>query len=302
MGTKRPARRYALGAIALMIALAAPLLSPRAQAQTTGSIEVISPTAGEQITTDDIEVQVEVSDFDVDCTKAGMANEDGVGHIHVMVDGMTMDALANFYCSDTFTISGEGLTPGTHTLIVDLATNDHLDWADTVQQVEFDYQPQTERPLPEPNDQGEPGVELVSPTDGATVPSKFEVEVAPVNFEPSEGLEGKGNVDGYGHYHVFVDTPGMSMMMMEGEGTPEGEMEMEGTPEDEMEMMATPEGTVGMAMHGMILMPGTDTFELDLSAWGPGEHTIWIEPVRNDHHNFESSGHVEFTVTVEEET
>jgi hypothetical protein len=292
MGTKRPARRYALGAIALMIALAAPLYSPKAQAQTTGSIEVISPTAGEQITTDDIEVQVEVSDFDVDCTKAGMANEDGVGHIHVMVDGMTMDALANFYCSDTFTISGEGLTPGTHTLIVDLATNDHLDWADTVQEVEFDYQPETERPLPEPNDQGEPGVELVSPTDGATVPPKFEVEVAPVNFVPSEGLEGKGNVDGYGHYHVFVDTPGMSMMMTHREGTPEGEMEM----------MATPEGTVGMAMHGMILMPGTDTFELDLSAWGPGEHTIWIEPVRNDHHNFESSGHVEFTVTVEEET
>jgi hypothetical protein len=120
------------------------------------------------------------------------------------------------------------------------------------------------------------------------VPPKFTVEVSPVNFTPSEGLEGKGNVDGYGHYHVFVDTPGM--MMMEGEGTPEGEMEM----------MATPEGTVGMAMHGMILMPGTDTFELDLTAWGPGEHTIWIEPVRNDHHHFESFGHVEFTVTVEE--
>jgi len=284
---RKPVRQYVLSALVVLLALAAPLVAADTKAQTTGSVEVISPAAGAQITTDDFDVQLEVSDYDVDCTRAGMEDEVGVGHIHVMIDGMTMDALANFYCTDTFTISGEGLTTGTHTLIVDLATNSHLDYADTVKEVEFDYQPQTERPLPEPNDQGEPGVELVSPTDGATVPAKFEVEVAPVNFEPSEGLEGKGNIDGYGHYHVFVDTS--SMMMMEG------------TPDGEMETMATPEGTVGMAMHGMILMPGTNTFELDLTAWGPGEHTIWIEPVRNDHHQFESFSHVEFTVIVEEE-
>jgi hypothetical protein len=280
---------HGLSALLVVGALMVPFLARDTQAQMTESVEVISPAPGTQITTDDIDVQLEVSDYTVDCTKAGMPDEEGVGHIHVMVDGMTMDALANFYCSDSFTVSGQGLTPGTHTLIVDLATNTHLDLVDTVKEVEFDYQPQTERPLPEPVEmEGEPGVELVSPTDGATVPPKFTIEVSPLNFTPSEGLEGKGNVDGYGHYHVFVDTD-MSMMM-------------EGTPEHEMEMMATPEGTAGMAMPGMILMPGTDTFELDLTAWGPGEHTIWIEPVRNDHHQFESFGHVEFTVTVEEET
>jgi len=55
-----------------------------------------------------------------------------------------------------------------------------------------------------------------------------------------------------------------------------------------------------MAMGGMILMPGTNTFEVDLTEWGPGEHTIFIEPVQNDHTHFAEFEHAEFTVTVEE--
>ncbi len=68
-------------------------------------------------------------------------------------------------------------------------------------------------------------------------------------------------------------------------GTPGAEGEM-----DEMHMMA---------MGGMILMPGTNSFEGDLTEWGPGEHTIFIEPVQNDPTNFAEFEHVEFTVTVE---
>ncbi len=94
------------------------------------------------------------------------------------------------------------------------------------------------------------------------MPPQFTIDVEPVNFEATEDLEGKQNVPGYGHWHVFVDTP----------------------------------------MGAMILMPGTDSFEVDLSEWGPGEHTIFIEPVQNDHTNFAEFGHVEFTVTVEPAT
>ncbi|MGH2614164.1 MAG: hypothetical protein ACRDJC_02905 [Thermomicrobiales bacterium] len=258
-----------------------------ARAQDTPAIEVVSPQPGETMTSDDIDVQVEVSDFTVDCAKAGRPNEEGVGHIHVMIDGMSMAQLANFYCGDSFTVPGDGLTPGEHTLIIDLATNDHLDMMETAQEVAFTYEPANPVPLPEAEDMGTPGVELVSPTEGATVPSKFTIEVEPVNFEVSEELEGKQNVPGYGHWHVFVDTP-MGEMMMEEE-------DMEGTPEaagetDEMHMMA---------MGGMILMPGTNSFEVDLSEWGPGEHTIFVEPVQNDHTNFAEFEHVEFTVTVE---
>jgi hypothetical protein len=78
---------------------------------------------------------------------------------------------------------------------------------------------------------------------------------------------------------------------MDMSATPAEPMSMEGTPEGEMHMMA---------MAGMVLMPGSNTFELDLTAWGPGKHTIWIEPVQNDHTQFQTFGHVEFTVTVKQ--
>ena len=272
----------------------APLGAAGAQ-ESSPTVEILSPAAGSQVTTGSIEVQLSIESFTVDCAQVGRPDGEGVGHVHVMLDGMTMATLTNFYCSDTFTIPGDGLTAGKHTLIVDLATNTHMDMMETAQQVEFDYQPANVTPLPAANDRGEPGVELVSPLDGATVPAKFTVEVKAVNFAPSEVLEGKGNVPGYGHYHVFVDTP-MGMMDAGMMGTPE---------EGDAEMMASPEAGMDdhmamMSMAGMVLMPGSDTFELDLTAWGPGEHTIWIEPVQNDHTMFETFGHVELTVIVEE--
>jgi hypothetical protein len=292
---RRTTRLHIFAACVLALALGGSFLTPQADASTAGSIEIVSPAAGAQVTSSNIDVQIKISDFTVDCAKAGMPDEDGVGHIHAMIDGMSMAQLSNFYCSDTFTISGVGLTPGEHTLVVDLATNTHVDMADTAQEVDFDYQPPAAQPLPEANDQGEPSVNLVSPSDGATVPPKFTVEVEAVNFTPTDTLEGKANVPGYGHYHVFVDTE-MSMMGMEG--TPMGEME--GTPEEQMMEGTVEAGMPMMSMAGMVLMPGTNSFELDLTDWGPGEHTIWIEPVQNDHTQFESFGHVEFHVTVSE--
>lgn len=264
------------------------------------AIAVTSPAEGAVITSDDIEVTVKVSNFDLNCANVGRPDEDGVGHIHVMLDTGTMATLTNFYCEETFTISGLGITPGPHTLIIDLSSNTHMDMMDTAQMVMFDYQPTNVRALPEANDQGEPGVELVSDLDGATVSSTFTVEVNPINFTASADLEGKQNVPGYGHYHVFVDTP-MGMMgdddMMASPAM--DDMEMSGTPET-MDDMGSMDDMSMMSMAGMVSMPGTNTFDLDLSAWGPGTHTIWIEPVQNDHTMFESFGHIEFTVTIEE--
>ncbi|MDQ3223340.1 MAG: hypothetical protein M3Q75_07725 [Gemmatimonadota bacterium] len=248
------------------------------------------------MTTDDIEVTVKVSGFTVDCAKARLPDQENVGHIHVMLDGMTMAQLTNFYCEETFTISWEGLEPGANTLAVELATNTHLDLMDTAQEVEIDYQPANPWPLPEGNWQGVPGVELVSPSDGATVPPVFAVEVKPVNFSPSLALEGKPSIPGYGHWHVFVDTTDPMALMEEAmiemeSSSPEG---TDGTPEGDMGDMHA------MLMSAMVAMPGTNTFELDLIAWGPGEHTIFIEPVQNGHTNFEEFEPVVFTVTVDE--
>jgi hypothetical protein len=283
----------------LMLGIAFAPFAGHARAQEgTPTVTVVSPAGGDVITSDTIDLQVEVENFTLDCAKSGLPDEDGVGHIHVMIDGMTMANLVGFYCDDTISISGAGLEPGTHTLIVGLSTNSHLPLMDTFQMVEIDYQPENPVALPDADFTGTPGVELVSPLDGETVGNVVTIEVTGVNFTATEDFEGKTNVPGYGHWHVFVDTDMSGMMDMgmddadamaeEDEAT--ADAEMEGAGMDDMEMMP---------MLGMVAMPGTDTFELDLSAWGPGEHTIWIEPVQNDHTPYEEFGWVEFTVTVE---
>ena len=248
------------------------------------------------MTTDDILLEVKVENFTLDCPAVGRPDVDGHGHIHVMVDGMSMARLINFSCEETITIPGDGLAAGPHTIIVMLSSNTHMDMMETMTQVEIDFQPANAKPLPAAEDLRVPGVELMNLTDGATVLSVFTVEVNPVNFKPSAALKGKQNVPGYGHWHVFVDTS-MSMMggTMDDAASPDADMSMDmATPADGMG-----DGMAMMSMAGMVAMPGSNSFELDLTAWGPGAHTIWIEPVQNDHTMFAEFGHIEFTVVVE---
>ena len=219
---------------------------------TKGSLKVVSPNEGQKITTTDIPAQVAVSNFTVSSAHVGMPDVDGEGHIHVMLDGMTMGVLFNVYTTPTFTLPGRAMTPGSHTLIFGLASNTHEDFANTAQKVNIDYEPTKPEPAPTPvANAGVPEVKIISPADGATVGPEFTMQVQPVNFTPALDLEGKPNINGYGHYHVFVDMSG-------------GEMEM-------------------MSMAGMVGMPGDNTFPVDLRAWKTGKHTITVEAVQNDH-------------------
>lgn len=263
-----------IAATALLLGIVALGLPAQSIAQNAPTLKIVSPTAGESVTTDDIEVKVDVSNFTLNCEEIGHTNKAGEGLIHALLDGTTIAALTGLYCNDTFTISGEGVSAGEHTLTVVLSENDHADMMDTAQQVKFDFQPSKAQPLPAANDMGTPELTLVSPTDGATVDAKFQVEVSAKNFTPDAGLEGKQNVPGYGHYHVIVE-----------DKTP----------------AASPEGTATAqpaGIPGLIAMPGENTFELDLTAWGPGEHTIMIAPAQNDHTPYEGAKAIEFTVTV----
>lgn len=268
-------------ATVLLLGLVALALPMQSGAESGPTLKIVAPAANGSVTTDDIDVQVEVSDFTLDCQEIGRPPQQGVGLIHALLDGTTIASLTGLYCTDTFTISGLGVTPGTHTLTVVLAENNHVDLMDTAQQVTFDFQPANPRPLPEANDTGVPGLTLVSPTDGTTVSGPFTVEVSPTNFTPSAGLEGKQNVPGYGHYHVFVD-PASAMSSHDG-----------ASPAADSSPEAAPAG-----IPGLVAMPGTNSFELDLTAWGPGTHTISISPAQNDHTPFEGGGEVTFTVVV----
>lgn len=254
------------------IAILAMLLiggGPAALADQGPSLTLVSPTEGQVVAATDIPVRVSVNGFNLACAEAGRPDRDGVGHIHVMVDGETMAQLTNFYCTQEFVISGQGLAPGQHILIVDLATNTHLDMMETAKEVSFLYQPATApAPLPQPRSFDGASVSVTAPADGATVGPRFTLGIQATNFVASCNLEGKRNIAGYGHYHVFVDEDPMMMMeMMEGH-MDGGEM-MEG----EMAMMAMP---------GMISMPCSDV-AVDLSAWSNGAHTIYVELNQNDH-------------------
>lgn len=264
-----------IAATTLLLGLMALALPTVTSAQDSPALEIVSPAAGDTVTTDDIEVTVAVSNFELDCQAIGMPAVEGHGLIHVLLDGTTIAALTGLYCTDSFTISGEGVAAGEHTLTVVLSENNHVDLMDTAQQVTFDFQPTNAQPLPEGNDTGAPQIELVSPTDGATVDPVFTVELSATNFTPSAGLEGKQNVPGYGHYHVIVTDPVPAATPGEGTATP------------------APAG-----IPGLIAMPGENTFELDLTGWGPGEHSIMIAPAQNDHTPFEGANMVEFTVVV----
>lgn len=241
-----------------------------AAAQGEPGLEVVSPAEGATVNANDIQVQLSVSNFTLDGAAFGRPDQAGVGEVLAFVDGTTIAQLTNFYSTDSFVIAGDGLAPGQHTLTFLLASSTHVPMMDTAQQITIDFQPPQAVPLPTANFTGDPALTLVSPQDGTTVASSFEVQVQPVNLIASSALEGKTNVAGYGHYHVFVDTP----------------------------MDESAPGHASLA--GLVLMPGTNGFTLDLSAWGPGEHTIWIEPVQNDHTRYQPFGHVEFTAIVSE--
>src|SRR5262249_31559529 len=112
--------------------------------------------------------------------------------------------------------------------------------------------------LPAPGPATGASVAISSPQNGATVGPQFKLEVKATNFTASCDLEGKQNVAGYGHYHVFVDMDPGAMM---------GEQGME-------EMMEMP---------GMISMPCANSVPVDLSAWPSGQRLLSVELEQNDH-------------------
>jgi len=260
IGDTRMTRRLAVGVLAASAMV--PLVGT-ASAQPKPTLTIVSPSNGTTIRANDITVQLKVSNFSVDCAQTGRPDQPGVGQILALVDGTTAAQLSNFFCTDTFTVPGDGLTPGPHQLAVVLASNTHVPMMATAQVVAIDFRPVQPVPLPMANYTGAPGVKLISPQDGATVPATFPVQVQPVNFSPTMALGGRANVPGYGHYHVWVDAP------------------------------AKPS-----SLANLVLMLGTNGFTLDLSAWGPGKHTIRIEPAQNDHTMYDPSTPAAFTVTV----
>lgn len=235
------------------------------------SIEIKSITAGQTITASAIPVRVDVSNFTVECTDIGKPGKAGQGHVHAMLDGMNMEHLTNFYCSDSFDISGAGLKPGKHALAVTLANDAHVENVTRPAMVSFAYQPSVPEPLPQVITGGKPMVRIEQPQNHSTIDKKFNLVVNVKNFDLSCDLEGKPNVAGWGHLHVFVQQPGVT------------DMHMEKMSDKRMEQSAGGMHGGMMSMVGMIGMPCSTMVPVDLSTWRSGKAHLLVMLANNDH-------------------
>jgi plastocyanin len=247
-----PRRRAARWAVPGMTALLGLSLASGAFAQSEPAdqevgVAVSGLAAAEVVTGNRIDLVVEPVGFELSAAHAGSPHIPGIGHYHVILDG----ALINMFTTTDASVSLRNVTAGPHTLMVIPATNDHMDIMEGAAAIEFDFRP--DDPLPDITAadglDGAPGISIVSPRTGDTVTGPFDIVVEATNLTLSEELLGKPNVDGYGHWHVFVDAA---------------------------ESMATMAG-----------MSGTDTLAVDPSALPPGTHAFIAVLVDNLHAPFD---------------
>lgn len=252
------------------------------------SISVVSPSAGATVPGSAIPLTVAIRNFHLECANVGKTNAPmGEGHVHVMVDGMDMAHLIGPFCSKEISIPGQGLAGGKHTLTVALANDAHVMNSMPVS-VPFVYEPAGSNELPSAMAGGKPSVRVLSPRNGASVSRRFNLVLAVNNFDLSCSLEGKKDVEGYGHVHVFVQqngettaspaTPMVSVMQMP-EAMKMGQMlvKQTGMTMDQLKLMMT------MAEPAMIGMPCTKTVPVDLSTWRSGPAKIVVQLANNDH-------------------
>ncbi len=219
------------------------------------------PKDGATVTDNTVAVAPEFKNWKLRCDLAGTKNVPGAGHYHLELDG----ALVNMYCGPA-TLSLQNVKPGSHTLTVYPARNDHSEIEKGKADVKFTYQPAAALPPVTGLSAGKPNVQILWPKNGATVSgATFPLLIDVKNYRLSCDLLGKPKVANTGHWHVDVDKA-ETMMPMKPGMTKEQEM---------MAMM--------QAMATMLNMGCNNTFEVPLAGIGPGKHTFFVVLVDNAH-------------------
>ncbi len=167
------------------------LLSPTAEASITvtavdPSISIVSPAANAMVSTMGLELEVAINGWELDGENYNGNPIPGHGHYHVFVDG----AQAGTPTTPTFRI--DSLTAGSHTITVDLRTNNHEILSPTVE-------------ASTSVTAAAPSISILEPADGATVGATVALRVDIGGFTIDPEAIGLANVAGRGHYHVTVD-------------------------------------------------------------------------------------------------
>ncbi|MEM7132455.1 MAG: DUF4399 domain-containing protein [Chloroflexota bacterium] len=175
-----------------------PTLAPIVELSVEPSILFVSPSEGETVPTT-FEVEMMATGLEVE--PAGEIKE-GSGHMHILVDTDFVEAGELIINDESHLHYGQGqltttleLEPGEHVLRLQFANGAHIaldgdQYRDEITVMVVD-------------EGGEPSVSFVSPSEGETVPTTFEVEMMATGLEVEPAGEIKG---GSGHMHILVDT------------------------------------------------------------------------------------------------
>jgi hypothetical protein len=185
----------------------------------TVSLQVVLPTPGEVVTTPTLPIQVIAQGYRLDARYAGTPDLADVGHYHEIIDGHLID-MTPYRDGNRDQIPMRGLAVGPHMLTIVPANNDHSMVMSAAVTVPFTYAgPYI--PMPAPSTYpGPPTITITAPADGATVQGdSFSMSAAVSNLQLSGDCFGKANVDGVGHWHIFLDQPMMANMLTMAGGT-----------------------------------------------------------------------------------
>jgi len=238
------------------------------------------PADGQTVTDNTVAVVPQFQNWSLRSDLAGKSNVPGTGHYHLEIDG----ALVNMFCGPAV-MSFLNLKPGTHTISVIPAKNDHSEIESAKAQVKVTYQPAHALPAVGGISMGKPSISILSPRNGATVSgSSFPLVMDVRNFRLSCDLMGHPKVAGAGHWHVDVDRSEVAtMMQMKGKQMSQQRM-----------MMAMME-----AMAMMLNMGCNNAFDVPLAGISKGKHTFYVVLVDNLHEPLEPAVTSAVTVTVQ---
>jgi len=265
IGLTSPSAAWALMSITVALGLGpGSLWQTGAVAQTIqASATILSPKDGDVVTTNTVAVVPEFKNWKLRCDLAGTPDVAGTGHYHLELDG----ALVNMYCGPA-ALSLQNVKPGTHTLTVYPAKNDHSEIEAAKAEVKFTYQPTNSLPPLQPINVGKPSVSILWPKNAATVSgASFPLVMDVRNFRLSCDMLGKPKVANTGHWHVDVNKPETAMMGMMKPGATQQQMMMM-----MMEAMAT-----------MMNMGCNNTFDVPLAGVSAGKHNFYVVLVDNAH-------------------
>ena len=159
------------------------------------SIALTHPADGGPVSTQGAQFQVDVQGLELDSQNLGGNPIPGHGHYHVFVDGSFTGSTPT---KPTFTIPS--FTAGSHTVKVDLRTNNHQPLSPTIE----DMITVTA---------ADPSISIVEPTAGATVGTVVFLQVQIAGFTIDAESVGQVNVPGRGHYHVTIDATTIDFMV-----------------------------------------------------------------------------------------